>query len=103
MSAREKVDMGNGAHVTATALCQWERTAQGGLRARWRPGWRVNPGRPSRHVDAVSGSGGSAQERPIERWIARVFIAALFLLVAIALIGIVVAAATDAGPRTLSS
>ena len=39
MSARDQ--MRNGVKVTATALCQWERTLQGGLRATWRPGCRV--------------------------------------------------------------
>lgn len=103
MSARELVHRRNGARAAA-ALCQWERAPQGGLRATWRQGCRVSRGgdagghtgktatqltdRP--HVDALSGSAGSARQRPAGRWIAGGFVAAFYLLVAFAGIAIVV-------------
>lgn len=104
MSARD--EMRNGVRVTATALCQWERTLQGGLRATWRPGYRVIGGAEPRghasetavppareqHVHAVVSSGGSPRHPSIERWISRGFIAALYLLIAVAEIAIVVRA-----------
>jgi hypothetical protein len=106
MSARETVYTRNGARVTAVALCQWERTSEGGLRATWRPGRRVAPtsdtgrytGEPAVRLTgegpsayAASGSGGTRQ-RPIGHWLASGFVAALYLLVAFAGIAIVVQA-----------
>lgn len=97
MSARDRDPMRNGVRVAATALCQWERTPQGSLRATWRPGWRVAPSadaaerspeaavwlaRARQHMRAVSSSTGKARERPIDRWISGAFIAALYLLIA---------------------
>jgi hypothetical protein len=104
MSARDQ--MRSGVKVTATALCQWERTLQGGLRAAWRPGCRVLGGAEAggraseaagpltreQHVHAVIRSGGSARHPSIERWVSRGFIAALHLLIAVAEIAIVVRA-----------
>jgi hypothetical protein len=99
MSARERVDMHNGARVTPTALCQWERAPEGSLRATWRPGWRVTPVRLTReaqHEDPASCNDASAQERPIDRWIERGFIAALYVLIALAWIAIAVGAGPPA-------
>ena len=106
MRARELVHRPNGAR-TAAALCQWESDPQGGLRATWRQGYPGAPGADAdglglttraaapltcegQHVPAVSGSGGSARQRPIGRWISGGFIAALYLVVAFAGIAIVV-------------
>jgi len=44
------------------------------------------------HVHAVVSSGGSARHPSIERWISHGFIAALYLLIAVAEIAIVVRA-----------
>ena len=104
MSARDQ--MRNGVKLTATARCQWERTLQGGLRATWRPGCRVIGGAEAgghaseaaaplareQHVHPVVSSGGSARQPSIERWVSRGFIAALYLLIAVAEIAIVVRA-----------
>jgi hypothetical protein len=103
MSARDMMYPRNGARVTATALCRWERTPQGGLRATWRPGWRVtaNPcagGRSSDDIarltrdrqDSGSRRTDNAQQRPFNQWLASGFIAALYLLVALAGAAIVV-------------
>ena len=104
MSAREP--MRNGVRVTATALCQWERTPQGGLRAAWRPGCRVTAGADAsghtpkaavlltreQHVHSVVSSGESARHLSIDRWISHGFIAALYLLIALVEIAIVVRA-----------
>jgi hypothetical protein len=107
MSARDMVHMRNGARITATALCQWERAPQGGLRATWRPGWRVAAGtdagghdpnavvqltRETERLHALSRPGRNRQQRRIDRWIAGGFIAALYLLVALAGVAIVVRA-----------
>jgi hypothetical protein len=83
-----------------------ERTLQGDLRATWRPGCRVIGGADAgghaseaavplvreQHVHAVVSSGGSARHPSIERWISHGFIAALYLLIAVAEIAIVVRA-----------
>ena len=104
MSARERIQTHDRVRATGTALCQWERAPQGGLRATWRPGCRVprgadageRPGKAAtrlterRHVDALSGSAASARQRPAGRWIAGGCIAALYLVVAFAGIAIVV-------------
>jgi hypothetical protein len=104
MSARERTQTHDRVRATATALCQWERAPQGGLRATWRPGCRVPRGTAAgghtgkaatrltdrQHVDALSGSAGSARQRPAGRWIAGGFIAALYLVVAFAGVAIVV-------------
>jgi hypothetical protein len=105
MSARELVQPRNGARAAA-ALCQWERAPQGGLRATWRQGRRGAAGADADglgltaraaaaltctgHVPTVSGSGASARQRPIGRWVSGGFITALYLLVAFAGIAIVV-------------
>jgi len=86
MSARELIQPRNGARAAA-ALCQWERGPQGGLRATWRQGRRGAAGADAdglglttgaaapltctgQHVPAVSaGSGASARQRPIRRWV----------------------------------
>jgi hypothetical protein len=104
MSASERTRTHDRVRATATALCQWERTPQGGLRATWRQGCQVPRGadagghagkaatrlRDPLHVEALSGSAGSARQRPAGRWIAGGFIAALYLVVAFAGIAIVV-------------
>ena len=107
MSARERTQTHNRVRATATALCQWERAPQGGLRATWRQGCRVAAAadadglelttraaapltRAGQHLPAVSGSGGSARQRPIDRCVSGGFIAGLYLLVAFAGIAIVV-------------
>jgi len=102
MSARDRTQAHN--RATATALCQWERAPQGGLRATWRPGcWMPRGGDAAghtgkavtqladrQHVDALSDSAVSARQRPAGRWIAGGCVAALYLLVAFAGIAIVV-------------
>jgi hypothetical protein len=104
MSARERTRTHNRVAATATALCQWERAPQGGLRATWRPGCRVPRGADAgghtgkaatrltdrQHEDAPCGSAGSARQRPAGRLIAGGFIAALYLVVAFAGVAIVV-------------
>jgi hypothetical protein len=103
MSARERTKAHNRVRATATALCQWERAPQGGLRATWRPGCRLPRGADAgghtgkaatrltdRQLDALSGSAGTARQRPAGRWIAGGFIAALYLVVAFAGVAIVV-------------
>ena len=104
MSARDRVHTRYRIRATPTALCQWERAPEGGVRATWRPGCRINPGRDAggdtsqaavrlsdrQQVDALASSGGRARQRPAARWIAGGFIAALYLLVAFAGIAIVV-------------
>jgi hypothetical protein len=104
MSAHERTRTHDRVRATATALCQWERAPQGSLRATWRPGCRVprggdggghtgnaaTPLTDRRHVDSLSGSAGSARQRPAGRWIAGGFVAALYLLVAFAGVAIVV-------------
>ena len=104
MSASRMVHMRDGVRVTFTALCQWERAPEGGLRAAWRRGIRVVPGvnagvhtttatvqltRDGQQVHAVSRFGERVQQRPIDRWIAAGFIGALYLLTAFAGIAIV--------------
>jgi len=98
--------MRDGVRVTPTALCQWERAPEGGLRAVWRRGCRVTPRADAAahtttaavqitrdgHVHAVSRFAESAPQRPIDRWIAGGFIGALYLLTAFAGIAIVVLA-----------
>jgi len=105
MSADEMVPRRNAGRATRTALCQWERTAQGSLRATWRPSWRVASAadtrgptpeavvqstRDGQRVRARARSDGNARQRPIDRWIAAGFIGALYLLVAFAGLAIVV-------------
>ena len=105
MNARELIQPRNGTGAAA-ALCQWELSPQGGLRATWRQG----PGAAEadadelglttrtaapltctgQHVPAISDSGASARQRPLGRWVSGGFIAALYLLVAFAGIAIVV-------------
>jgi hypothetical protein len=99
--------MRKGVRVTATALCQWERTPQGSLRATWRPGWRVAPSaadaerspeaavrlaRARQQLRALSSSTATARERRIDRWIPGAFIAALYLVIAFVEIVILVRA-----------
>lgn len=105
MSARERDPTRNGIRLSATALCRWQRTPEGSLRATWRPGWRVAPGgnatehnpdvrltRAGRHVRAASSSTGNARQRLIDRWIPGGFIAALYVLIVFVEIAIVVRA-----------
>ena len=108
MSATRMVPMRDGVRVTPPALCQqWERAPEGGLRATWRLSCRVTSAadaaahtstaavqvaRNGQHAQAVSRSGEGAPQRPIHRWIAGGFIAALYLLTAFAGIAIVVRA-----------
>jgi hypothetical protein len=104
MSGRERTQTHNHDRASATALCQWERAPQGGLRATWRPGCRVRRAADAagptdktaarltdrQQVDALSGSVASARQQPGSRWIAGGFIAALYLVVAFAGVAIVV-------------